>query len=375
MAFGKKTDDGDPREEGLRILALVVIVIAAVAALAIFLVPRGSQLHMCQSIPLSGNKEQCLYSLALSSNNGSVCGLLTNPSMQQTCYLTIGESSNNTALCYKAGNESVAATCVDKIAGTTDAYSACDNLQNGYKDACVMQIAISQSNATPCNSLSSLNNRTICNSVINFGYGLKKGNPAYCGNVTKSYETNIVSAIVSQVDLLNYTKAYESLNYPVLMSEFLNSPSYSARDLCYMAIGVQYGNRTSCNEISNSTMSQDCVFELSQQNATANTTQSASFNYSELYGLCTAGGTQLGSSSCNDTLKIAEAVSTKNVSICASLPENFSYNCYAALASNYYNESYCSYITNITVNKACQEYMLINQSDILNQTQAFPSIK
>ena len=365
MAVEKRNGEEHSASERLRLLAVIVGILMVLAVVSVLLVPRGSQLHRCESVPVAGDREQCLYNLALATQNGSVCGMLSQQGNVATCYMAIGESTNDTGLCYKIGDSNLTAACVSEIASATNSYKACSGLNGGYRDGCIMQIASSNQNMSLCGSLLSLNNRTVCYSSIWFGKALGTGRHAYCGNVTSSPDAGIVSAIMERVNLLNYSRAYDSVDYYLMLMSFGNSAAYSARDLCYLSVATQYSNNESCAGISNSTLESGCDVAVAQQ-AAANATVHEQANYTSILSACLSSGQNY--SDCNDTVNIIRAVSTQNATLCGTLGRNASYNCYTALASNYKNIGYCSYIGNATANQACQAYMIINQSDILNST-------
>ncbi len=155
------------KDERLRLLALAVAVVAAIAVIVALVTPNVSGLQRCNGVVLSLNREQCLYQLALSSDNSTLCGNLSEGD-SNSCYLAVAEATKNESLCYRIGYMNSTASCVKYIANATDSYTACNGLDGTYKDSCIGAIALKDDNADICAQISSQFNRTVCSSSVAF---------------------------------------------------------------------------------------------------------------------------------------------------------------------------------------------------------------
>ncbi len=361
------------KDEKLKLLAFaaaVVIVISLIVALA---TPGGTGIERCNSVVLSVNREQCVYQLALSSENSTLCGNLSQGDMN-SCYLSVAEATKNSGPCYKIGYASGIASCVNAVANSTDSYRECYGLSGTYRDSCIGLIALKDRNASLCTQISDALNDTICSSSINFAEALQRRNASYCSKVTATSDQNITASVLDESGMGNYSLAYSNVSDYSFYLAFLGNVQFNSRDFCYLSFATQFRNKTSCAGISNSTLQQSCLAAMIYTPSTSNSAIFNALNYTPISNICSNSSLGRGSSkNCSSFVLLLKAVSTRNTTLCSTLPLNFSYECYATLASQYYNASYCRYIKNVTLSNACETDIYYNATAAQNGTgQGYP---
>ncbi len=357
-------------DEHIKLLAFAAIWIIIAAAVVFVLVPRGTPLQNCMHALVSANKEQCLYTLALSSKNASLCANLTNYDAN-SCYFTIAEAGDNQTMCTKITDANSSAQCVDFVANATDRFSDCYALSGTSEQSCLETMALKDHNSTLCLTLGSPFGRGVCSSSISFGDALRLKNLSYCSAVTPSLDENITSTVLVDSGAFNYGKVASNLSgYIALMAFSPAAAQFSAHDLCYLSYAAEYGNSSACATISNSTLGSSC-YAINSQSRQANSTAN-SINYTQLLDTCSTQTSQQNQTSCVSVIRTIEALDTKNVSLCGTLQLNYSYECYTSFASRFTNSTYCGYIKNYTVYNACLQNAYFNSTAAANGTATYP---
>ncbi len=357
------------REQRLRILILAAVAVAVVALAVSLAAPSGSGARRCNSLALSIGREQCLYQLALSSENATLCGSLGNGD-SNSCYITIAEETKNSSVCYKTGSANGTAACVVYIANATDSYRLCNGLSATYRDSCIGSMAIRDRNPDLCAQISNRSNGTICSSAINLSEALRSGNASRCSGVENTTDINTTLAILGQSGIDSYSRAYSNVSNYLVYATFFGNNQFGSRDFCYLAVATQARNRSMCSDISNSTLQESCVVAMLQPVQVSNSLIYNAINYGQLAGICSNSNLSAGAAeNCSNFITIVKAINTKNTTLCATLALNFSYECYAELAAQYYNASYCNYINNLTLSNACVENISYNSTAALNGTR------
>ncbi|MEM3177969.1 MAG: hypothetical protein QXZ38_01380 [Candidatus Micrarchaeaceae archaeon] len=331
-------------------IALVAITIL-IALLSFLIVPRGTPLQRCMGIIILQNRYSCITSLALNSNNSSLCAYL--PSTEEaTCYYELATESNSSALCYKTYNTSAALgdACFEEIANKTGNYSFCEPLSGSYRDNCISNVAIKNENATLCGMLYNSTSSTICESAIYLYRAQETLNGAFCANVTDSTNSSVVGSV-----LLN--DKYAPLNNATFaaLEDYTSIGTFgvSARDICNAFVAIGTRNASECGSISSSTVRTFCNSAVAKVKP-SNRTTIISLNAT----ICAKLG--MSSEQCSLLSALTNDIIAKNVSACSTLPESASYECYVVFAVQYKNTSYCGFIKNATANSACIEDVSFN---------------
>lgn len=325
----------------LKFYSAIILIILILAVVVIFF-PKGTRLEQCLGIFLVQNKDACLSSLAYSTQNQTICSYIQDPN-SQTCYSNLAIALNSPAICSGAGSNLSIANCVSQIANETQNFQACNNLDGSYKDSCVLQVAISSQNLPLCSSISNGTSNTICTSIINLNLAARTSNLSYCSGVSDQVNRTIFSSVLSAVGSLFTDKNTSSL-FSALSGYSFASQNYSSRDLCYILLASNSQNQTVCS-FASSYAQGTCAYATK-----ANNTLEAQ-NYSQLLSSCQS--LSQYNVNCTQYVELAIAIATKNLTTCASLPLNVSYNCYSSIAIDQRNSTYCGYIKNATANNAC----------------------
>ncbi|MDE1828449.1 MAG: hypothetical protein KGH65_04785 [Candidatus Micrarchaeota archaeon] len=326
----------------LRLYGAITLILIALA-IAVTLLPTGNPLQRCSGIILGESRDSCFYALATSTQNQSICASIQGSS-QGPCYSQIAESTLSPQGCLNAASNSSARACVSYIAQATGNASLCTSLGAQYSDGCITSIAVSATNLSMCASEANFSNRQICASAISFNLASSTLLPAHCAQVSNSTDRSAISKI------LNLTKgAIASANSSVISSisslAFLPSQNYSARDICYTLLASRTSNSALCANESASARGL-CAYAVA-----GNYTNSTPTSYAQLIASCSAFQQYQGF--CAQYVLLAEAIDTKNVSICASFSAALSLQCYSSMAAKYNNATFCGYIRNSTANNAC----------------------
>jgi len=118
----------------------------------------------------------------------------------------------------------------------------------------------------------------------------------------------------------------------------------SPKDYCYYSIGTRSGNRTACS-LATGMLGTLCNSTPAYSNSTSNAINMSLFCStvpSEFISLCTS------------EVLTSQAIGSKNINKClqiSSIP--YQYACITSYAEKYLNASYCSYISNSTMQEEC----------------------
>ncbi|MDE1824489.1 MAG: hypothetical protein KGI00_00115 [Candidatus Micrarchaeota archaeon] len=334
------------QNERLRLYAAIVIAVAVIAVVSVVLAPHGSLLSRCLSTPISGNKYSCIETLALATGNSTMCGMLPN-NTADNCYATLAHNQSNASLCGRISNQGSSSSCFVSLALSTDNYALCSQASAAYRDDCLLQLAGKDLSSAVCDGISNATKRMECGSSVNLSGALKYGNSSYCQTVSPSTNYTISSSIISDAE--TFSRVNASLS-SVIDYYALANLSMSARDFCYTSVAYQHGNYSYCSGIGNSTVKGICA-ALANSTTVSRALNYTELNYTALIYQCynTTGDYQ----TCNSTYLTLKALRSRNLTICSTLPTNYSNNCYSSLAQEYNDSAYCSYIKNGTVSSAC----------------------
>ena len=329
----------------LKLYLLVTIVLVLVAAAAL-LIPRGTPLHQCNSLFFQQNKYSCISQLAFSSNNASLCGMMTG-NYSSACYESMAERTGNASLCSNSlsGNTTTGSECFTYFANKTGNASLCAGAVEPYKMHCVTSLSVRSSSNASCSMLDP-QNQTICSSSVGMSEAIVYGKANLCNLVSNSTDRQIENGI------LNNTPAVSSLggmaSYMLTYLLAIPNESISPKDLCYLAVAGKTSNSSLCGYISSSQISQLCTSVSSRANVTPQ-----SFNASQILNACSSSSMYISEKQCIVYLTLSESIETDNITWCKTLGSDYYTTCYSSFASAFKNATYCSYISNITASNAC----------------------
>lgn len=345
-------------KEKIVIYGTIALVLIALALTFTFVLPHASSsLARCNEILLSQDKSSCLFSLALSSQNATVCSYI-NDGSQNSCYMQVALETLEPETCTYASNYNYVYSCIDEIANKTDSYAACNYLKAPYAGNCIEELAIRFANATACSALSNPIQSDVCSSGIYLALAISGKNQSYCAKIYNTTNQTVVSQIVSLSG--ERPGSSSSLGLGGLgQTAILESGgfSYSSRDYCYFSVASLSGDNSSCAKLANSTLRSLCD---AYSYKTAPTASNSLANAASLATLCKSyTGSNL--TSCEEIASLDEALSARNATFCSQIVgTSEQYQCYASLARAYNDTAYCGYIPNATANQACVEDIYYN---------------
>ncbi len=352
-----------PLNNNARIAAYVVVAAMLVVigvVVNIHAAGGSSTVRKCSSIILQQDRNACLTSLASSSNNASVCGMVSQ-SGKDYCYSEVAQADRNPRACTYLSSNNMTYECILEVANATRGYGACRYLNGSMESSCIETLAAITGNSTACGTISNGENSTVCYSGVYLSEAKRSGHAYYCTMVSNTSTVPEVSNIVYLGEIGAANASYSGVGTPgqgpsVYLSEY--NISYSAKDYCYAEIASDTGNATDCAMVSNSIVRGICNQTSGTQTAQSN----IQINSSTISSAC---GTYSGENftTCQGILQIGEAISSKNASNCGSISETiYKYECYAALAKAYNDSSFCGYISNSTASQACMQDIYYNYS-------------
>ncbi len=341
------------RREKLTIYAIAVAALLVVALLAVALEPRPSNgLSRCMDIVLSQNRYSCLYALAASTGNASVCGGIA-PASSDYCYAEVALATRNTAACSGISTSAGKYQCVEMVANASDSYVACGALNGSQESGCIEALALKLDSVVGCSGIPNATDALVCANAVNIANARSTGNPGYCAGVSDTANQSFVYGVVTlsgEVHANASQSAGLSFIDPVQYLENAGE-AYSARDLCYLSATSTSGNTSSCSSIANASLQGLCV--AYKQAAAPSPANLSSANVTSLRGVCSQ-YTGADLQSCYALTDVISAVSGRNASVCSGINGTADQNqCYYALARAYNDTAYCGYIQNSTYNQAC----------------------
>lgn len=360
-----KTQTGFTEEEHTRFrLYAAVVMIFLFIGVIFLIIPKGSYLSQCMGVVINTQKEACLYSLAASSSNSSVCNYIPG-SLANSCYVNVALHEKSAAACGLVRNNTTASSgCVIQIANTTGNFMLCENLSQQYANACNADIAMASANVSLCSRVSNASMQSVCGSSINVNKAIISGRTSYCLNVTNTTNKTTIQEIISKTssvqnkigvgDLVNTSTAYY-LNYVML----LPNESGNARDTCYILVAAETQNRTACKSVSSKLLSNLCYYNVGGK-TNSSLEYNTSTNFTTALNSCKSAGTY--ASFCTQSILIAKAIVTENSTICSTMQSDIGDQCYTSIADHYQNSTYCGYITNSSMNSACLMSLTYNKT-------------
>jgi len=331
-------DEDKSRSERLLIYLSIVGFIIILAIISTFYV-NTNPIQRCKNVIIYSDKLSCFSNLAYSTGNASICSYLSG-SYAASCYQSIAYKLGNASICEYAisAYEPIGASCIEYFVNETGNISLCNSLPYNDKKTCAFFGALNSQNLSACELAGS--NMSLCFSSVSLSRAIYYKNVFYCYNVSASTNKTFISNIIS------YSKA--KLNSTIMGLSFSSMLDYNitARDLCILSVAQELGNKSYCSMFNSSIMQSACYELVSPVQPS-----SSEVNYTSLLQACSSAGSF--TNTCRTLVLISEAVSNKNVSICKTLNQTASWQCFTTLARTYKNISYCGYITNATVNNAC----------------------
>ncbi len=335
----------------IRLYAIIIAALAVLAALTTLAVPRGNSAgDRCSSI-VQQNKYSCMESIAVATGNSTICGSLPGY-YSDSCYTAVAENSSNASLCGKIASRNLSNECLLAIAQNTNSTGTCMMMGGQSRESCIYQIALGSMDVASCRLLNDSGQQANCSAAVYMDKALAHANASLCDAIPLNGSDNMTYNMLGNSDMSSYGNLF--LN----MSQFIEYAMYSnesvgPRDACYLSIAFESGNSVYCGYAQDPALGYLCKSLITrnvslQQNLVNSSVANSIVNYTALSKAVCAGGGQ-----CAYETDYIKALLSDNVSACASIPTQQSYQCYFAFAEKYNDTSYCSYIKNSTINSDC----------------------
>ncbi|MGI0141481.1 MAG: hypothetical protein ACREBF_02405 [Candidatus Micrarchaeales archaeon] len=324
----------------LKLYAAITIILVMVA-MAVSILPKGTKLQQCDSILISQNKNVCLYTLATSTDNQSICQDVQG-GQQSTCYTSVAVGTLSPSTCAKAGSSANVSECTIQVAQATNNSALCSNINPQYSDGCYLIMAVKLNSQALCASVINQTSRESCSSAVDIDLASSTRIASYCANTSTTTNKTILTSVMNMAAAAFAGNQTQLISIKGLVLTPISN--YSVRDVCYSVLASKTSNSTYCSDASPAGQT---LCNYSVNGAAAAQPE----NYSQLLNSCNE--LSQYKTTCTRAVLLAEAINTKNVSICASFQGMVSWECYTSLATKYTNSTYCGYITNSTANNAC----------------------
>ncbi len=323
----------------------------------------SSGISECNSIALLQSRYTCLYHLAYSTKNASVCSFMQGES-SVSCYTGIASLTSNPLACRGIENQTLRYQCISGSSASPLSLKSCMILNGSERSSCTASLAITQDNLSLCSKTGNGLYEKECESAIYLGMAAFSKDVNYCNNISNTTNQSEVLRIISlseEIPKYSNLSVFSSSLTPISYIESGSGQQYSARDLCYFSVSEITDNQSSCNSINTPSLYNLCVtysYNSSIYNShylnESKNYSSSNMTISNLLSLLCSKYNATNSQSCNYLVQVSSAVVERNASICGSINSTLaSYQCYASLAQEYNDSQYCGYITNSTLNQAC----------------------
>ena len=331
--------DEDKLRRGKFLIYLSIVAFIIILAIISTFYVYTNPIQQCKNVIIYSNKVSCFSNLAYSTGNASICSYLSG-SYAASCYQSVAYKLSNASICKYAisAYEPIGASCIEYFVNKTGNISLCNSLPYNDKQTCAFFGALNSQNLSACELAGP--NMSLCSSSVSLSRAIYYKDIFYCYNVSASTNKTFISSIIS------HSKA--KLNSTIMGIGFSSILDYNitARDLCMLSVAQELGNKSYCSMFNSSIIQSACYELVSPVHPS-----SSEVNYTSLLQACSSAGSF--TNTCRTLVLISEAVSNKNISICKTLNQTASWQCFTTLARTYKDVSYCGYITNATVNNAC----------------------
>ncbi|MEM0201686.1 MAG: hypothetical protein QXR73_00720 [Candidatus Micrarchaeaceae archaeon] len=300
------------KNDYMRIGILVAIILVAAVVAAIYVDSPKS----CSGVVFSVQRNDCFASAAVATGNSTMCYGISSQQLQESCLENVAYATKNVSLCASIKNAEIAYACDSNLSITTGNETVCTDMQNSsLKSECLYSFAKSRnfSDVSYCSGISNSTLYGYCTGSSSYVHAMKTGNPSYC-----SVMDNIPNVGVPTADLLESLPSNQSSKLSASSIILLNA---SNADVCYYSVAVAYGNISICGDIYGS-IATACEYYV---NSTI--MPKRILNLSTVISKCNEAGIYGGSATTNA--------------------------CFIGFAVSYDNVSYCSPITNASIESTC----------------------
>ena len=346
------------QRERLVALAAITVVLVVVGSVVLVTTSAGTPLSRCTRIIVSQQRSACLFALANSTMNVSVCGYLNGAEASQ-CISGVALLRGNVSTCNGlSSNESSYSQCVISVGTSKGVASYCSTLSEPYLSTCAYGVAQRNnfSDASVCATIGNATLRNDCAMKSYYSEAVSSKNPVYCSYLQASANATLVSYMSqSSASLFGISNATAVLPY-------LNSTT--PQQLCYYNVALLARNLSACNMVGGqlnmlckARLTTTSSYNTSLANATAN-----SITLENVSLLCSSAPSSV-QSLCVYSLYSYIAAQQKNASVCGLIQSPlYQGSCYAGLAQRYNDSSYCDYIQNASIKSTCLSVRRSNTS-------------
>lgn len=321
------------------VLASSAIILLIIALLALLLAKPTNTLSSCGSRALPGLRDSCYVHFANLTKNASICNNIPVPA-RYSCISNVALLSSDPGLCTQPGLPAdYRNSCLDTVGLSTLNSSVCAETSGANESACAYGVAeaLNFSNATACSYINNNSLMNACYAKYYYKEAASTGQYIYCNSLTNVPNATIMS------DILATTSNLSRISDAYIYTQYNITP----QGVCYSNVAYVTGNQSLCSSLTG----------ISSQLCTEPFIAPKALNESQLLSSCSSVPSDLYSV-CTDGVLTDEALQNKNVSICLSLNQSgFRSSCISELAAKVDNSTYCSYISNSTLQQVCLSYI------------------
>ncbi len=352
MAYkdSKKANVGqEDKDERLRLYAAGALVLAVLAAISVLLIPSSSSaVSRCNSLLFQQDRYECIESAAVSTHNSTMCGSLYG-AYADSCYMSIALNTTNPQLCGKINSTAVSDECYIYVANYTSNPSLCSKVGGALGSECAYHMAVDTNDTQACALVNGTAGQLECRSTIYFNNAIGHGSASSCASIYTNNDTTSSEGILQNSSIGRYAGLSFNITKILEFAVFQNQ-TVGARDICYTGLAYESHNSTYCKFIQNSNLTSVCTEGSAIHASYGSMGSNSTLNMTALLNSCNG---QPDAAECRYSYMSLDALETGNVTICKNIPSGYSSTCWYYLAEKYNSTSYCSYISNTTLNTAC----------------------
>ncbi len=338
------------QKERMVIGGVLTTILVLAAGLILITSGGGTPLTRCTGIVFSQQRSSCLFGLANSTSNASVCGYLPSGRSAQ-CVSNIAAATKNDSTCgIERQNASSYSECVIAVSRASSNVSYCASLGEPYRSECAYGIATQQNfmESAACSLIGNSTLFTDCTYRNDYQSAIKYKSGSYCSPLPTTQNESLLAYMFTEAP------ASTGIANATGLLPFIN---VTPMQLCRYSVAVLTYNSSICGEL-NGTASLLCnrAFSGSIYNTAENITLQ---NISAVCGKLPSYLQQV----CSYGLLSYIAVRSRNVSVCGQIgAAQYQNACYAGLAAKYFDNQYCTYISNSSVMASCDSAASVSNS-------------
>lgn len=327
------------------IMTTIILVIIATSFILLQYLQNNTPLQTCEGVVYQAQRNSCIQSLAINTNNVSICQKLPQTN-KYACIDNMSLKFNNINDCATINQSKASSECVTNLAMKNENVNYCNKISNNTLESnCIYTVAKSGylNNISYCNTINNQTEKNNCKYIYDYDMALSKRNVSYCSDLPNVTTTSTLD----KYTLIN--------SYPILSNMSFLFTAYTAnlsdRQVCYVGLSKLQNSSNICTSL-NGANKKTCLNQSKSVGSTNN--NQLVINTTNLPNLCSGINKSKNYFLCEFSSLLINASKNDNYSACLSASnENYANICLINLATEYNNTADCNYIQNLTIRSLC----------------------